>query len=665
MKKYIGALFLFWAGALFVLYYVVQKPGLLNIFAGLLDTFWTIFVAGLLIFNAYGLGSRVLHFTKVRVLDPIDTFLLSIGIGLGILGLLGLFFSVVQLSNEIVLAFVQIILAVFFLLRYDLQKILKDLNSLRSTLILSLSQYSYFTRLVIGLVLLISFLLTLAPPFEAFDVLINHLTLPATLLKEGGLRVVNILPFWYPTLAENVYLWALAFGAERAAQIIHFMWGILTVLLLWHWSTKIWGYEIGRKTLLLVASIPSLPILASWAYADMALCFYAVAAIYTVASYRLLKEPSLLYVAAILSGLAMGVKYQSFVIPLTCGLILLFQRPASRAFGSALRFSLVTLLVALPWYLRNTFYMDNPFYPFIFGGRYWDDFLAAWWTDPGTGIGWNALQIFMLPLNLVLGHRDATFFDGRFGPLFLLLLPITLWVLFTARNKEQDKKYALLSIGCFVVLNFAAWTLGVINTSALWQARYLFPAVMIFTIPTALAWGSLKQLDTSRLRVSFLFDALITLSILLTVADNAIFVIQRNPLAVAVGAQSPERYIERVNPSYSALIAVMDGLPADAHIYSLFEPRTYGLPRSTQPDVILSNFAHDAYLYKTPAAIIGHWRSEQYTYILVYERGREFLSDSASYKFTPATLQLLQETLGKLTLVTQTPDKVYSIYKIP
>ena len=290
MKKYIGALFLFWAGALFVLYYVVQKPGLLNIFAGLLDTFWTIFVAGLLIFNAYGLGSRVLHFTKVRVLDPIDTFLLSIGIGLGILGLLGLFFSVVQLSNEIVLAFVQIILAVFFLLRYDLQKILKDLNSLRSTLILSLSQYSYFTRLVIGLVLLISFLLTLAPPFEAFDVLINHLTLPATLLKEGGLRVVNILPFWYPTLAENVYLWALAFGAERAAQIIHFMWGILTVLLLWHWSTKIWGYEIGRKTLLLVASIPSLPILASWAYADMALCFYAVAAIYTVASYRLLQR---------------------------------------------------------------------------------------------------------------------------------------------------------------------------------------------------------------------------------------------------------------------------------------------------------------------------------------------------------------------------------------
>ena len=58
MKKYIGALFLFWAGAIIVLYYVVQKPGLLNIFAGLLDTLWTILVAAMLLFNAYGLGKQ-------------------------------------------------------------------------------------------------------------------------------------------------------------------------------------------------------------------------------------------------------------------------------------------------------------------------------------------------------------------------------------------------------------------------------------------------------------------------------------------------------------------------------------------------------------------------------------------------------------------------------
>ena len=42
------ALLLLWTGVLIVSYYVVQKPGLLGTFAGLLDTIWTLLVAALL-----------------------------------------------------------------------------------------------------------------------------------------------------------------------------------------------------------------------------------------------------------------------------------------------------------------------------------------------------------------------------------------------------------------------------------------------------------------------------------------------------------------------------------------------------------------------------------------------------------------------------------------
>jgi hypothetical protein len=474
---------------------------------------------------------------------------------------------------------------------------------------------------------------------------------------------MDILPFWYPTLTENVYLWALAMGSERAAQIIHLAWGILAVLLLWWWGTKTWGVEIGRKSLLLLVSIPSLMMLASWAYADMPLAFYAVAALYAITFYRLSRSSSLLLATAILCGLAMGVKYQAFVVPLTCGLLLLFQRPFSNGFSSALRFSLITLLVALPWYLRNAILMGNPFYPFQFGGRYWDSFLASWWTEPGTGIGWSPTQMILLPLNVTLGHRDATFFDRRFGPLYLILLPLVLWILVQAVHEEPNKKYSLLSIGCFAAISFGAWTFGVINTSALWQARYLLPAVMAFTIPTALGWEALRRLDTSKFRVSYLANVLIGLVISLTLLDNAVFVLQRNPLAFAVGAQSRERYIERVNPSYAAVMAMLDELPADAHVYNLFEPRSYGLPRSVQPDTINSNFAHDLYLYQTPETILQQWKSRGYTHILVYERGRSLLLDSG--KFTPAMQEKLIETLGKLKLSGKTADNTYSLYEIP
>ena len=39
--------------------------------------------------------------------------------------------------------------------------------------------------------------------------------------------------------------------------------------------------------------------------------------------------------------------------------------------------------------------------------------------------------------------------------------------------------------------------------------------------------------------------------------------------------------------------------------------------------------------------------------------------ESGSSKFTPAAQGALSETLARLELIEQTPDKVYTIYRIP
>jgi hypothetical protein len=110
-------------------------------------------------------------------------------------------------------------------------------------------------------------------------------------------------------------------------------------------------------------------------------------------------------------------------------------------------------------------------------------------------------------------------------------------------------------------------------------------------------------------------------------------------------------------------MSLLNELPADVHIYNLFEPRSYGLPRSVQPDTINSNFAHDMYLYQSPEAILQQWKLRGYTHILIYERGRSFLAQSG--KFTPEMQKTLNETLSQLMLIDQTPDRVYSLYQIP
>ncbi|HXQ35408.1 MAG TPA: hypothetical protein VN843_15425, partial [Anaerolineales bacterium] len=309
--------------------------------------------------------------------------------------------------------------------------------------------------------------------------------------------------------------------------------------------------------------------------------------------------------------------------------------------------------------------MGNPFYPFIFGGRYWDSFRAEWYAGAGTGIGWDVRQIISLPLTVILGYRDQTFFDGRMGPLFLILAPFTLWILFSRARQDSEQGLSLQAIGMFAALSFAAWTLGVINSLGLWQSRLLFSALIPFAIPTALGWHELKRFDTSGLKISFLVNVVIVLVITLTVYDNAMFVLGRNPLTVAFGLQSREGYIARINPSYAALMQAMTELPADAYVYSLLEPRSYGLPRRTQPDAINYNFAHDLYLYETPSEIIRHWKLEGYTHVVVYERGVNIGAENPSDEMTSIRQEALRQTLAMLELLSQTPDKVYTIYRIP
>ena len=666
-RSIVVLLFLLWAGILLSIYFVVQKPGLFYVFTGLANTVWTLLVAGLLLFNAYGIGTRILSWAGSKSIGEVERLVLGCGIGLGGLGLLGLVISIAQVARAPVFFFLIAFLTAFFVFNKDLGKLFVDLKALRVHWHLSFSQYNLFSKIVVLAPLLFSFLLALAPQFEAFDALLYHLAQPARVLQDGGLRPVDVPQFWFPNLTENVFLWTLALGSERAAQMMHLIWAVFSALLLWRWAVKVWGIEIGRKTLLLLAAIPALPMLASWAYADLALAFYAVAALYSLTCFEPTKPSPWLYIAAILAGLAMTAKYTSFTVPLACGLLLLFweRKSFGQAFVHAAQFSLITLIVASPWYVRNAIFMGNPFYPFAFGGRYWDAFRGEWYSGAGTGIGWDPLQIVSLPLNVILGVHDQNFYDGRIGPLFLLLIPFTLWILGTHTREVSDRGRSLQAIGLFSAVTFVAWTLGVINSSHLWQARLLLPGLIPFALPTALGWDALKQFDTARFKVSFFSNIVIALVIALTVFDNGLFVLPRNPLMVAFGAQSRTAYIARVNPSYAGLMNRMEELPANAYVYSLFEPRSYSLPRRVQPDAINYNFSHDLYLYQTPSEIIHHWKSQGYTHVLIYERGLNLGADNPSSQFTPVRREALRQTIEKLEFVSQTPDKDYSIYRIP
>lgn len=658
-------LFFVWTTFVLVAYYVVQRPLSADVARGIAGTVWTIAVAGLLVVNAAGLGSVLLRHLAPAGMAPTERLLLGTGVGLGTLGLAGLALASAGMTSPILLASVLLALVVCLwysgLYRHawhDLKTFLAGWWSAEE------SDYALL-RIAAAMAGCSALLLALAPP-DAFDALLYHLTWPAWVLRDGGLRAYNVSPFWHPGLIESTFLWALALGSDRAPQLLHLTWATLTVALIWHWAAEVWNRRIAWLSLALLVSMPSLPLLASWAYTDLALAFYVVAGLYTTWRWQTTRDRRWLTLAGIGAGMAMGVKYTSFVLPVTLGaLIAWWSRPQWReGLKVVVGFGLVAGTVAAPWYLRNWLVMGNPFYPFVFGGRYWDAFRAAWYADAGTGIGLDPVEIFLLPLNATLGHRDANFYDGRVGPLFLLLLPAALWAVWQTRQAPQGQRRTVLAIGLFGAISALFWGTGVINSSALWQTRLLFPALMPLAILMALGIVQLRALDTPVLRLSYLLNLVIGGVLVLTLFDFGLFVLARNPLAVASGLEPKAHYMARVQPDYSQALDLLAETPPDSRVYFLFEPRSYGAPRPVQPDPILDNFAHLLFLHGNADGIAAALREQGYTHVLVFHEGADFLISNRPDKLQESAVEELDRLTGFVLRETaRTKDGTYRLYE--
>jgi len=359
------------------------------------------------------------------------------------------------------------------------------------------------------------------------------------------------------------------------------------------------------------------------------------------------------------------VKYTGFVVPLV-GLLLVaiweqgfFQRIKKAAFFSAL-----TILAASPWYLRNWIWMGNPLYPFIFGGRFWDSFLAQAYSASGSGLGLDPVKMLTLPLTATLGTQDMNFFDGRIGPFILILSPLVLWAFWEARHEQNGRRPALLAIGLFGVVSIAAWTVGVINSANLFQTRLLLPALIPLAIPLALGLNSLYRLDTTRLRISFIVRSMLTFMVVVNLLNFSLQILARNPLSVAIGITSREEYAEKRQPGYAHALALMKNVPANAKVYFLFEPRSYGINIQVQPDAINANFSHDMWLYKTPEKIIAAWQQQGYTHILLSRSGADFIFQNES--FSPSGEEaILKQVEILLDRIGESQSGEYILYKIP
>ena len=588
-----------WILAVYLLFYRTQKPFTVETFLAFADSLLNIGVALFILLLGTALGQRLLE--GLSFTSPGEGLVFAAGIGLGILslftlglGLLGLFYPWLFYALSLGLA---------LLLLPQILSLLKHMTQLR---------LSSRPPLLIGLYLVatlsLSFLLALAPPLS-FDALLYHLVGPKLYIQEHRIWAVDNFPLYFPSLMEMLFTWGMLLKGDIVAKLIHYLYGLLAGATIFLLARRYLSSKVGWWSLALVWSMPMVWVVMGWAYVDLGLVFYELLAFFALTNWLGSKEGRWLLLSGALSGFAMGVKYIAFVAPLSLALIILYQgiksrQRASSLLRSLLLFTLLALLVASPWYLRNLYLVGNPFYPFIFGGKHWDHFLSRWYEQPGTGLG-TSWRIIALPLTVTLGTQDESFYDGRTGPLILALLPL----LFLARLTPRDEKRTVVNYLLFLLLiQFVFWTWGVVHSQSLFQARLLLPGLVFLCIALA---QSIERSDFSwpQFSLARFVIAVVVLALSLNLVTQTMEFLANNPLLYLAGLQGREKYLENnLGDHYRAMSYVNENLPKSAKIQFLWEPRTYYCQREAQRDAILGALQHLVFLEGEAEGIVEHWQ---------------------------------------------------------
>ncbi|RLC89666.1 MAG: hypothetical protein DRI77_15500, partial [Chloroflexi bacterium] len=518
-------------------------------------------------------------------------------------------------------------------------------------------------RRYLALTLALTVLLALAPP-TSWDGLFYHLTGPALYIARGGIAPleINIPHLAFPALMETLFGLGLLLRGDVAAKLLHLVYGLLLAALVYRLSRRWQEREAAGWSLLLLAATPMVAVLAAWAYNDLALAFYQLAALYALLAWQETGRRGWLLAAGLLSGLALGLKYTAFPLPLVGLIYLLWQSRSGKNLAS---YGLPTVLAAAPWYLRNWAFTGNPVYPFLFDGRNWDGFRSAWYAHAGTGIGWSPLRILALPATMTLGLRDANYYDGRIGPFFLALSPLLVWLVvrYLRRRKLANLQTCAL-LGGFAAVHGLVWTLGVIQSRALFQSRLFLPGLVALVPLFAEALVQLPSLARRQPSFTVLVRALVGAALALNLVNQTLDVLRLNPFGYLVGYESRKAYLERVlGDHYRAMERLGEIVPEDGRALFLWEPRSYYSPRPAQPDAILDNWSHLVYLYGDEDRVAAHLRAEGFTHVLLYRWGLDFVIENEESPLPPGDVEQLEDFTEKHLMLVETIGR-YELYRL-
>jgi hypothetical protein len=520
--------------------------------------------------------------------------------------------------------------------------------------------------LAILIILIAEVVLGFLPPIGR-DELTRHLAIAKLYAKAGRIIEVPMAPYAYsPMLVDMLFIPWIHWGYDFVAKWIHFLFSVLTALLLYAYLARRMNPVYGWLGAFFFLSTPVIFRLGHWASDDLALAFYTTAALLGLLSWREARGAnSWLVLAALSLGFALATKPNGWVAALFIVLLfgLMIVKSPRRNFPALSRevfcFGALALAPFLPWLIKNWWQTGNPLFPY-FGGVF-----AATVTpvqvgaDPASfaagGIfdkrehlyGENVWQIIALPLRVFFFGQDDNpqYFDGVLTPMLILFLP---WAF---KGKWLEEKKILAGFALLLLL-YAVFLVD------LW-IRYMLavvpPLVLLFAYGVFNTYLSIKR------------PIVLAIVLLSLAAWHGIYLAKyirdAEPLGYLTGAVSRTEYLVRTLPEYSAFEFINRQTSDGAKIYLLFvgrrayySERNYFHDAGDSPDFLLG-----AIRVATNAAQIEQsLRPNQLTHLLARE---ELLSHFLGNNLTAAQARQWNEFAGRaLTLGFRQRD--YAVYQL-
>jgi hypothetical protein len=435
------------------------------------------------------------------------------------------------------------------------------------------SRADCFLILIIGIVLGVEFLISLAP-LTGSDALHYHFTAQKLILEYGFHPDFSISNSFFCGQHHLLILFGLALGSEKLAMGLIFLGGILTVFslacLASRWSSP---RTTSAITLLFLLTPVVFWQISSSGAPDIWMAFFTSAAVMVLCQNKISGTWRQALLAGLLAGGVVGAKYTGCLVAVALATAIAIEY---RSMQSTLLLGAGSLLTGIWPYLRNLVWTGDPVFPFfstmLIPERV--NFFALNAIRADTGASNSSHWLEFVPFVFFAAMRQGSLgFWDFLGPIVFALAP--LWIA-SVRHFHKWRVAAVVWCVSAVAVFFASGL-----------PRFLLP---IFPLALAFTAAGLDSSQQKGWKIANRFAWGLVL-LLWGFGGAGLAMYSRKPVAAALGIVREVDYLKERRPEYQeaeVINRVLASQTKDAktllfirHLYSLGVPFLNGDPATS------------------------------------------------------------------------------------